>query len=161
VREEPQTLTVRGYVRPPSICSSETMHALPDPADPDQAVIDNVPFFVDGVNFGDIVCLGPPDDIGIRPIEGVVVPSGCIRFLVILGPLCGDDLIEHLYDLFSLPMVRIEGGHNLLAVSVHPDVDPEEVAFEVVLWFEEKGIDPVNETVGITEFFESEVGPLP
>lgn len=28
------------------------MHALPDPADPDQAVLDNVTFFVDGLNHG-------------------------------------------------------------------------------------------------------------
>ena len=32
----------------------ETMHALPDPADPAQAVIQNVPFFIDGLNFGDL-----------------------------------------------------------------------------------------------------------
>ena len=69
MRERQQTFVVRGHVREPSIGGSETIHALPDPADPDQAVIQNVPFFVDGLNFGDIVRLGPPDDIGVRPIE--------------------------------------------------------------------------------------------
>ena len=161
MRKEQQTFVVRGHVRDPLICGSETMHALPDPAEPDQAVIDNVPFFVDGLNFGDIVRLGRPDDIGIRPIEAVIIPSGCIRFLVAHGPLAAEDLVDRLYGLFPLPMVHIERGDGLLAVSVHPDLDPEEVAFEVILWFEERGTDPDGDIAGISEFFESEAGPLP
>jgi hypothetical protein len=161
MREEQQTLTVRGRVRHQTFCSSETMHALPDPADPDQAVIQNVPFFVDGLNFGDIVRLGPADDIGIRPIEGVAVPSGCVRFLVVIGPFLEADLIDDLADHFGFPAVRAESGEGLISVSVHPDLEPDEVAFEVILWFEERGANPDDHGVGISEFFESEVGPLP
>ena len=40
----------------------EVMTALADPADPDQAVLVNVPFLVDGLNFGDLVRLGEPDE---------------------------------------------------------------------------------------------------
>ena len=160
MREEQQTFVVRGHVRDRSICGSETMHALPDPADPDQAIIQNVPFFVDGLNFGDVVRLGRPDDIGIRPIEAVVIPSGCVRFLVVIGPLSGEHLVEHLYELFPLPMVRIESGDGLLAVCVHPDLDPHEVVFEVFDWFELQGVPPGDEIVGVSELFESEIGPL-
>ena len=160
MRKEHQTLTVRGHVRHPSTCSSETMHALPDPADPDQAVIQNVPFFVDGLNFGDVVRLGPPDEIGIRPIEAVVIPSGCVRFLVVIGPLAAEHLVDHLYEIFPVPMVRVETGQGLLAVCVHPDLAPDEVVFEIFDWFEAQGVPPGDECVGISELLESEIGPL-
>jgi uncharacterized protein DUF4265 len=160
MREEPQTLIVGGFVRYPTVCSRETMHALPDPADPDQAMIQNVPFFVDGLNFGDVVRLGPPDDIGIRPIEAVVIPSGCVRFLVLTGPLPEPDLVEHLSDLFPAPEVRAESGEGLVAVSVHPDLEPEEAVYEVFDWFEARGIPPGDESVGVSHLFESEIGPL-
>jgi hypothetical protein len=87
MREEPQTLTVMAPVPHWRICTSETMHALPDPAHPDQAVFQNVPFFVDGLNFGDVVRLGPPDELGVRPIEAVVTTNGHVRFLALTGPL--------------------------------------------------------------------------
>ena len=160
MREEPQTLTVRGFVRQSSICSSETMHALPDPADPDQAMIQNVPFFVDGLNFGDVVRLGRTDDIGIRPIEAVVIPSGCVRFLVVTGPLSESDLIEDLSEIFPPHQVRIESGEGLISVSVHPDLEPEEAVYEVFDWFEERGVPPGAESVGVSELFESAIGPL-
>jgi hypothetical protein len=162
VRRDQQTFTVRGFVRDAALCSSETMHALPDPADPDQAVIQNVPFFVDGLNFGDLVRLGPPDQNGIRPIEAVVERSGHVRFLVLIGPLSGGELIDHLHDLFPEYALSIEGHDDLLlSVSVHPDLEPDAVAFEVVLWFDDQGIPPDDESVGITDRYESEVGPLP
>jgi hypothetical protein len=160
MREEQQTLTVRGHVRHASTCSSETLHALPDPTDPHQAVIQNVPFFVDGLNFGDVVRLGPPDDIGIRPIEAVVIPSGCVRFLVVTGPLSESDLVDHLCDLFSSHAVRVEIGEGLVAVSVHPDLEPEEAVFEVFDWFEAQGVPPGDDSVGVSHLLESEIGPL-
>jgi Domain of unknown function (DUF4265) len=160
MKEEHQTLTVRGHVRHQTFCSSETMYALPDPADPDQAVIQNVPFFVDGLNFGDVVRLGPRDDIGIRPIESVVIPSGCVRFLVVTGPLSESDLADHLTGLFPSHMVRVETGDGLLAVSVHPDLEPQEAVFEVFDWFEAKGVPPGDDSVGVSHLLESEVGPL-
>jgi hypothetical protein len=160
MREEQQTLTVRGNVRHPSICSTETMHALPDGADPNQAVMQNVPFFVDGLNFGDVVRLGPPDEVGIRPIEAVVIPSGCVRFLALTGPLRQSDLVEHLYGLFQPPLIRIETGEGLISVSVHPDLEPEAPVYEVFDWFEARGIPPGDESVGVSNVFESEIGPL-
>jgi Domain of unknown function (DUF4265) len=136
------------------------MHALPDPADADQAVIQNVPFFVDGLNFGDVVRLGPPDDIGIRPIEAVVIPSGCVRFLVVTGPLPESDLVEHLSNLFPPHEVRVESGEGLLAVSVHPAVEPEEAVYAVFDWLEARGVPAEDDSFGVTNLFESQVGPL-
>jgi Domain of unknown function (DUF4265) len=162
MRENQQTLTVSARVRYPSVCSSESMHALPDPSDPDQAVIQNVPFFVDGLNFGDLVGLGPPDEMGIRPIEAVVTPSGHVRFLALTAPLPAADLFDHLHGMFPEYAVRIEGdGEGLLAISVHPDLDPDDVAFEVTLWFEEHGVLPGDDSIGISEMLGSEIGPLP
>jgi hypothetical protein len=155
-----ETLDVRGHVRGSAICSSETMQALPDPADRKQAVIQNVPFFVDAVNFGDVVRLGPPDQTGIRPIEAVVIPSGCIHFVVLVGTLSEARLTDHLTQLFPSPRVRIESGHGLLAVSVHPDLAPEEVVYEIFDWFERQEPSPGDDDFGVTNLFESEVGPL-
>jgi len=162
MREEQQTLIVRGHARYPSAGSSETMDALPDPADPDQAVIVSVPFFVNGLNFGDLVCLGPPDDIGIRPIEGIVIPSGHTRFLALTGFLSAPDLVDRLHHAFPSYALRVEGdGEDLLSVSVHPDLLADDVVYEVFDWFEEEGIPPGDESVGVTSLFASEVGPLP
>jgi hypothetical protein len=161
VTEESRTFAVNAAVSYPSICSTESMHALPDPADPAQAVIQNVPFFVDGLNFGDVVLLGPPDALGIRPIEEIVTPSGHVRFLAVTGPLSADELFEHLYDTFPEYALHIEGhGDGLLAISVHPDLDPDDVAFEVILWFEEHGVLTDDDIAGITELITSEVGPI-
>jgi hypothetical protein len=161
VRRGDRTITVSGMARQPSSCSRETMHALPDPSDPDQAVIQNVPFFVDGLNFGDIVLLGPSDQLGIRPIEGVVMPSGHTRFLVLTGDLSAPDLTAHLYEVYPEYALRIEGHDvELLSVSVHPDLDPEDVVFEVFDWFVDEGVPTGDESVGVSPLFESEVGPL-
>ena len=101
-----------------------------------------------------------PDEIGIRPIEAIVAPSGHRRFLALTGPLSAPELVEHLCDIFPEYGIQTESGEGLLAVSVHPDLDPDEVAFEVVLWFEEQGVLPSDHSVGITEPLASEVGPL-
>jgi Domain of unknown function (DUF4265) len=162
MREEPGTLIVSGRARYPSRGSRETMHALPDPADPDQAVIVNVPFFVNGLNFGDVVRLGRSDDIGIRAIEEIVIPSGHTRFLALTGFLSAPDLVDRLHHAFPSYALRIEGdGDGLLSVSVHPDLVPDDVVYEVFDWFEEEGVPPGDESVGVTSLFESEVGPLP
>ncbi len=155
------TVTVRAPARRYAPCSSETMHALPDPADPDQAVLQNVPFFVDGLNFGDVVRLGAPDEIGIRPIERVVVPSGHLHFLILLGSLSASNLIVHLGENFPEYAIRTEGdGDGLLSVSVHPDLEPEEVVYAVFDWLEVQDLPPGDDSVGVTNLFESEIGPL-
>ena len=160
MRPEHETIDVRGQVHNSAICSSETMAALPDPADRNQAIVQNVPFFVDAVNFGDIVRLGAPDEIGIRPIEAVVVPSGCVHFVVLVGALSEAALTERLVGLFPFPEIRIESGHGLLAISVHPDLAPEEVVSQVFDWFEHQEPPPGDDDFGVTNLFESEVGPL-
>lgn len=161
MRQEQGTLIVSGRASYPSTAERETMHAFPDPADPDQAVIVNVPFFVNGLNFGDVVRLGKPDEIGIRPVEAIVIPSGHTRFLALTGFLSAPDLVDRLHHAFPSYALRIEGdGEGLLSVSVHPDLVPDEVVYEVFDWFEEEGIVPGDESVGVTSLFESRVGPL-
>ena len=49
---------------------TEHLHAAPDPADADQALIHNTPFFLTYLNFGDIVRVGEGEDS--RPILEVV-----------------------------------------------------------------------------------------
>jgi hypothetical protein len=160
VRREQQTLLVRGHVQHQAFCSSETMHALLDPADPNQAVIQNVPFFVDGLNFGDVVRLGQPDEAGIRPIEAIVAASGCVHFTVLMGELPETDLMRHLAGLFHPYAVRTEPGDGLLAVSVHPDLDPVNVVHAVFDWFEELVPPPADDLFGVSRIFETEVGPV-
>jgi hypothetical protein len=107
---------------------NEVMHAMPDPASPDQAVLANVPFMVDGLNFGDLVRVGPEDECGVRPILEVVVPSGCVHVLVAADPDGAGDLIAELEKLFPSWALRIENGDGtLLSMSIHPDLDPDEV----------------------------------
>ena len=76
------------------------------------------------------------------------------------GPFSEADLAEHLADLFPLHEVRVETGDGLLAVSVHPDLVPEEAVFEVFDWFETRGAAPDNDSIGVSHLLESEVGPL-
>jgi hypothetical protein len=160
MKREHETIAVRGHVHGSAVCSSETMHALSDPADRDQAVIQNVPFFVDAVNFGDLVRLGSPDALGVRPIEAVVLPSGCVHFVILTASLSEPDLTEHLLRLFPFPEIRFESGHDLLAVSLHPDLPPEYVLHEVFDWFERQHLPPDHDFFEITELFQSEAGPL-
>jgi hypothetical protein len=55
---------------------SETMHARPDPAADDQAILINTPLYVDNLNYADVVRLAPEDEDGFRPILDVVEASG-------------------------------------------------------------------------------------
>ena len=111
---------------------SEVMHAAPDPADPDQAVLLNVPFLVDEINFGDLVRLGPEDERGVRPILEVVLASGHVHLIAATDPDETAYLIaelERTFPAYSLRIERARGG--LVSVSAHPDVEPGDV-FEVV-----------------------------
>ena len=69
---------------------AETLHALQDPADEDQAVIANVPVFIDTLNHGDLVRIGPEEN-GTRPVLSVVIVSGHRHFLIFL-PADGAEL---------------------------------------------------------------------
>jgi hypothetical protein len=126
---ESELIRVKAPVDDPDVpIWTEVMHAAPDPADPDQAVLVNVPFLVDGLNFGDLVRLGPEDDCGVRPILEVAIPSGCVHALVAAGEDCASQLVAELEELFPAYALRIEGAHgDLLSVSIHPDLDPDEV----------------------------------
>ncbi len=145
--------------------ASETMIALPDPADPRQAVILNVPFFVDGLNFGDMVRIGEPDDLGIHPVEAVVTPSGHVRFLLLLEDLPVEDLLDHLELHFPPHLLRAEnGGEGLVAVSAHPDLNTDELVDVFLDWVADHAPeDPelLDEAAfSITEPIPSRVGPI-
>jgi hypothetical protein len=142
---------------------TEVMHAAPDPASPDQAVIVNVPFMVDGLNFGDLVRVGPEDECGVRPIIEVVVPSGCVHVLVAGPPEGARDLIGELEELFPTWALRIENGNDtLLSMSIHPDLDPDDVIGVVEDLLEEAGeFDPeLEEGPAIGPLCESVPGPV-
>jgi hypothetical protein len=159
------TICVGAWVDPGLPFGRETMHALPDPADPHQAVLQNVPFFVDGLNFGDLIRLGEPDHIGIHPIEAVVEASGHTRFLLILEDQPVPEMFEFMEDLFSVHELRLEaGGDGLVAVSVHPDLDPEEFFDPLLDWL--SGYVPPEEDLldlpafSISEPIHTRLGPL-
>jgi hypothetical protein len=145
--------------------SRETMHALPDPADSAQAVLQNVPFFVDGLNFGDLVRIGERDDIGVHPIEAVVQPGGHVRVLLFLEDQPVAALFERMAHLFPDCALRMEnGGDGLVAISMHPDLDPEDV-FEALLdWVAEHVPEDEdhwdNTAFCISEPIHTTVGPL-
>ena len=81
-----ETIRVSAPVNEPELPSLEVMHALADPADPDQAMLANVPVLVDEINYGDLVRLGPEDECGVRPVLEVVVPSGHVHLLAAAEP---------------------------------------------------------------------------
>src|SRR5687768_7047835 len=89
------------------VCS-EVMHALPDPSDPDQAVLVNVPVMVDGLNYGDIVRLAPEDDFGVRRIVEVVVASGHQHMLAAVEDGEAQDLVNELERMFPSWALRVE-----------------------------------------------------
>lgn len=141
------------------ICS-EVMYALPDPADPDQAVLANVPFLVDGLNYGDIVRLGEEDDCGVRPIVEVVVASGHVHLLAATEPGEGFELAAELHRNFAAYALRItEANDHLLSVSVHPDADPDQVAAVIEAWLGKDADDP-EEELAVGPACETELGPL-
>lgn len=139
---------------------SEVMAAAPDPADPDQAVLLNVPFLVDGLNFGDIVRLGAPDELDVRPIVEVVVASGHVRLMAATVPGEAGELIAELERMFPGYALQIEGAESrLLAISVHPDVDPVEVAVVIERWLALDAEDD-EESVAISPLIDTEIGPV-
>jgi hypothetical protein len=140
------------------ICK-EVMFALPDPADPDQAVIVSVPFLVGGLNFGDIVRLGDEDEAGVRPILEVVVASGHAHLLAATEPDEGFELIAELERTFPSHALRIAAANDhLLSISVHPELDHAEVGAVVAAWIGTgAGSD---EEPALSEPCETELGPL-
>jgi Domain of unknown function (DUF4265) len=141
------------------ICS-EVMYALPDPADPDQAVLANVPFLVDELNYGDLVRLGEEDEHGVRPILEVVVASGHVHLLAATEPGEGFELVAELERNFpSYALVVTEANDHLLSIGVHPDIDPGDVSAVVQAWLGADATDP-EEELAIGPPCETELGPL-
>jgi hypothetical protein len=141
---------------------NEVMHAMPDPASPDQAVLANVPFIVDGLNFGDLVRVGPEDECGVRPILEVVVPSGCVHVLAATADRAAE-LVDELEELYPIWAVKVEGADgSLVSISIHPDVDPHEVIGVVADLLEASGeFDPgLEEGPAIGSVCESFPGPI-
>lgn len=160
-----ETICVRGHVGPDLPIGDETMHALPDPADPSQAILVNVPFFVDGLNFGDIIRLGEPE-YDVYPIEAVVLPSGHVRFLLFLEDQPVTAFFERMEEAFPGNTIRMEhGGDGLVAISMHPDIDPDDVFEELIDWLAEHVPDDDEmwdrPAFCITEPITSRIGPLP
>ena len=119
------------------VCS-EVMDALPDPSDPDQAVLVNVPVMVDGLNYGDIVRLAPEDAFGVRRIVEVVVASGHQRMLAAVEDGEAHDLVNELERMFPSWALRVEAASaTILSVSVHPHLDPDAVGEVIAGWLAE------------------------
>ena len=141
------------------VCS-EVMHALPDPSDPDQAILITVPVLVDGINFGDIVRLAPEDDFGVRRIVEVVVTSGHVHMLAAVADGEAADLVSELERMFPSWALRIEAASaTIVSVSVHPHLDPEEVGAVVAAWLAEE-LDDVEEDLAMTCPCRSELGSV-
>jgi hypothetical protein len=160
--DEDEEIRVRAPVDEPGTrIRSEIMSAAPDPAASDQAVLLNAPFWIDGLNFGDLVRLGPKDDLGVRPIEAVVTPSGHSRVMAALGNHDGNELCEELRCRFPHYALRVEGWDaRIICVSVHPDFDPDAVIDAIVDWLDDHdALD--DEDVIVSPVIETEVGPIP
>ena len=155
---DPDGIRVSAPVDDPDLpILTEVMWAAPDPADPDQAVLLNVPVIVDGLNFGDIVRLGPVDECGVRPIVEVVLASGHVRLgaLTEAGEAAG--LIAELERMFPPYALRIEGHSEwLLSISVHPDLDPDEVVAVIEAWL--GAAADAEEGLAIGPIVETELG---
>ena len=127
------------------VCS-EVMDALPDPSDPDQAVLVNVPVMVDGLNYGDIVRLAPEDDFGVRRIVEIVVASGHQHMLAAVEEGETLDLVNELERMFPSWGLRFAfASATILSVSVHPHLDPDAVGEVIAGWLaddrdEEEGL---------------------
>jgi len=140
------------------VCS-EVMDALPDPADPDQAVVINVPVLVDGINFGDIVRLAPEDDFGVRRIVEVVVASGHIHMLAAVEKGEMLDLVNELERMFPTWALRFAAAsETFLSVSVHPHLDLDSVGDVIAEWVGEDADD--GEVLAMTFPCESELGAV-
>lgn len=138
------------------VCS-EVMAALPDPADPDQAVLINVPVMVDGINFGDIVRLAPADDRGVRRITEVVVASGHVHMLAAAEDGEALDLVNELERMFPAWALRfVMASKTILSISVHPHLDPDEVGAVIAAWV--GGDADEDDVLAMTLPCESELG---
>ncbi|MGH2953856.1 MAG: DUF4265 domain-containing protein [Solirubrobacterales bacterium] len=153
-----ESIRVKAPVDDPDIpIWTEVMSADPDPADPDQAVLLNVPFLVDGINFGDIVRLGPAEECGVRPIVEIVLASGHVRISAATEPGEAADLVAELERTFPAYALRIEGhSDQLLSISIHPDLDPEEVFDTVAAWLAADAVE--GEGLAISPIIETELG---
>lgn len=142
-----------------NVCS-EVMHALPDPADPDQAILVNVPVLADGINFGDLVRLEPEDDFGVRRIEAVVVPSGHVHLLTAVEDGEAPDLVAELERMFPSYALKVEAmSATIVSVSVHPHLDAGDVTSVIASWLGfEQDEDPFELPIGEPE--GSEVGRI-
>jgi hypothetical protein len=159
IDEAAGTIRVRAPIHEAGL-GTECMSAAPDPVSEDQAILLNTPFWVDSLNYGDVVKLGRPDDIGLRPITEVVVASGHCHVLALTGEHPTAGLYQVLIQDFPDYALRIEGhADSLLCVSVHPDFDPEEVLEVMALWLDEQGAED-DEDVALSPIFETQVGPL-
>ncbi|HYH60268.1 MAG TPA: DUF4265 domain-containing protein [Solirubrobacterales bacterium] len=139
------------------VCS-EVMNALPDPSDPDQAVVINVPVMVDWLNYGDIVRLAPEDDFGVRRIIEVVVASGHQHMLVAVEDGEAADLVNELERMFpSWALLVAAMSPTILSVSVHPYLDAEDVGEVVAGWLAEDDED-LEDTLAMTFPCASELG---
>jgi hypothetical protein len=139
------------------VCS-EVMSALPDPSDPDQAVLVNVPVMVDGLNYGDIVRLAPEDDFGVRRIVEVVVASGHQHMLAAVEEGEAQDLVNELERMFPSWALRIEGASaTILSISVHPHLNPDDVGSVIAGWLAEE-LEDVHEDLAMTYPRPSELG---
>jgi Domain of unknown function (DUF4265) len=157
----PETLRVRAPAEADLPIKSETMHARPDPADPHQAVLVNAPFYVDWLNYGDLVRVGEEDEAGVRPITEVLTASGHVRVMVVTGGYSIRALNKDLHSRFPAYALRTEGdGDRMLSVSVHPDLDPEKVAEAIVAWLDEQGAEPDDENVALSPILETRLGPV-
>jgi len=155
-----ETIRVSAPVNEPELPSLEVMHALADPADHGQAVLVNVPVLVDGINYGDLVRLGSEDECGVRPILEVVVPSGHVHFLAASEPGEVLDLAAELERTHPAYALRMEAAsESVLSVSVHPDVDPEDVVVTAAAWLR---VDPddLEEGPAVGAPCASEAGPI-
>jgi hypothetical protein len=154
-----QTIRVRAPIEDPEF-GSECMSAAPDPESADQAVLLNAPFWVEGLNYGDIVRLGPPDQIGLRPIVEVLVPSGHRHVIALTGGYRTDGLYSRLLESFPEYALRIEGhAETMLCVSVHPDLDPDDVVAAMAGWLDDEGAAD-DEDVALSPVFETRIGPV-
>ena len=131
----------------------ESLHALPDPGDPDQAVVRNVPVLVDWLNLGDIVRIGN-NLAGAHPILEVMVASGNVHVVVATDD--ARDLCDRLDDRFPHHAVRSEGGGiGFLSISIHPDADVDEVLDVIDDWLDDQPTD-----AGYSPVFETKLGSV-
>lgn len=138
----------------------EVLLALPDPADADQAIVQNVPFLNEELNFGDLVRLGPADECGIRPILEVVIASGHVHVLAATEAGEAGELAAELERMFGSYALRVEAsGRHLVAVSAHPDLDPAEVHAVIEAWLAKDAADE-EEGLALSRPAATRIGPV-